>query len=101
MIGKKDVTITLSPDSPPDMAKGIFDASDALNDRKHFTYHEQIIGDDHVPLNHIARIPTIDLIDFNYMYWHTADDTLDKLSPESLQVVGSVTLYYLQQRLAK
>ena len=27
-----------------------------------------------------ARIPSIDLIDFDYLPWHTADDTLDKLS---------------------
>ncbi|HWB59328.1 MAG TPA: M28 family peptidase [Chthoniobacteraceae bacterium] len=101
MIGKKDVTITLSPDSPPDMAKGIFSAADALNQRKHFTYYSQDVWDDQRPLNEIARIPTIDLIDFHYDYWHTADDTLDKLSPESLQIVGAVTLYYLQQRLAK
>ena len=100
MIGKKNVTITLSPDSPPEMAKGIFAAADALNERKHFTYLGQILTDDNKPLN-LSHIPTIDLIDFNYMAWHTADDTLDKLSPESLQVVGSVTLYYLQQRLAQ
>jgi glutaminyl-peptide cyclotransferase len=100
MIGKKNVTITLSPDSPPELAKGIFAASDALDQRKHFTYLDRIITDDNKPLN-LSHIPTIDLIDFDYMYWHTADDTLDKLSPESLQIVGSVTLYYLQQRLAK
>ena len=44
-----------------------------------FTYFDRDIYDDHVPLGHIARVPTIDLIDFNYPPWHTADDTLDKL----------------------
>jgi len=99
MIGKKNVTITLPPDSPPVLAKGIFDAADALKQRSHFTYLNRDLIDDHVPLNE-SHIPSIDLIDFDYMYWHTADDLLDKLSPESLQVVGSVTLYYLRQRLA-
>ena len=51
-----------------------------------------------MPLN-TARIPAIDLIDFDYPPWHTADDTLDKLSPESLQKVGKVTLFYIRKRL--
>jgi len=100
MIGKKNVTITLPPDSPAELAKGIFEASDALKLRDHFTYLDRDLLDDHVPLNE-AHIPTIDLIDFDYMYWHTADDLLDKLSPESLQITGAVTLYYLKQRLEK
>lgn len=100
MIGKKDLSITLPPDSPSQLAKGIFDASDALNLRSHFTFYDRDLIDDHVPLNE-SHIPTIDLIDFNYMYWHTADDLMDKLSPESLQIVGSVTLYYIEQRLQK
>ena len=98
MIGKKNVTITLPLNSPSQLAKGIFDAADALKQRSHFTYLERNLIDDHVPLNE-SHIPSIDLIDFDYMYWHTADDLLDKLSPESLQTVGSVTLYYLRQRL--
>jgi hypothetical protein len=48
-----------------------------------------------------AGVPTIDIIDFDYLYWHTADDTLDKLSPDSLQKVGAVTLHLLRQQLGK
>ncbi len=45
------------------------------------------ITDDHLPL--IERgIPCIDIIDFDYAYWHTLDDTVDKCSPESLRIVG-------------
>ena len=47
-------------------------------------------------LDQLYHIPTIDLIDFDYIYWHTADDTLDKLSPDSLKTVGAVTLFYLR-----
>ncbi len=47
------------------------------------------VTDDHLPLND-AGIPTIDIIDFTYPYWHTPDDTPDKLSASSLGVVGSV-----------
>ncbi len=100
MIGDKDLTITLPSDSPAELAKGILGAADALNVRPQFGYFERQILDDHVPLN-MAKIPTIDLIDFDYLSWHTADDTLDKLSPASLQTVGAVTLYYLRQALGK
>ncbi|MGH8164765.1 MAG: M28 family peptidase, partial [Rhodanobacteraceae bacterium] len=54
------------------------------------------ILDDHTPLNRIG-IPTIDLIDFDYPPWHTAGDTMDKLSEQSLQTVGAVTAYYLAE----
>ncbi|PZR73756.1 MAG: aminopeptidase, partial [Chthoniobacterales bacterium] len=52
--------------------------------------------DDHTPLN-AAGIPVIDLIDFDYPPWHTAEDTMDKLSAESLEIVGRVALYDLAQ----
>jgi Zn-dependent M28 family amino/carboxypeptidase len=96
MMGPKNLDITLSPDSPADLARGILAAADALTLRQDFTYFDRDIYDDHVPLLHFAEIPTIDLIDFNYPPWHTADDTLDKLGPESLRAVGAVTLYYLR-----
>jgi Zn-dependent M28 family amino/carboxypeptidase len=94
MIGDRDLTITLPLDSPGQLAKGIFGAADALQVRKHFTYFNDRMIDDHSPLN-VVGIPTIDLIDFDYPPWHTAGDTMDKISAESLQTVGAVTLYYL------
>jgi hypothetical protein len=103
MIGDKDLTITLPPDSPPQLAKSIFESADALNLRKYFSYLDRDLLDDHVPLSSAmqANIPTIDIIDFDYAYWHTADDTLDKLSPGSLQTVGAVTLRHLSEILSK
>ena len=98
MIGDKNLTITLSPDSPPQLAKGILDSATMLGMREAFSFYNRDIYDDHVPLN-TAHIPMIDLIDFDYPPWHTADDTLDKLSPESLQKVGAVTLFYLRKQL--
>ncbi len=94
MIGDRDLTITLPFDSPSALASGIFAAADALKVRDHFSFYHDIVLDDHTPLNE-AGIPTIDLIDFDYPPWHTAADTMDKLSPESLQIVGQVTAYYL------
>jgi glutaminyl-peptide cyclotransferase len=100
MIGDSDLKITMPPDSPQTLARDILAAAEALQLRQHFGYLERAIVDDHVPLNTIARVSTIDLIDFEYPYWHTADDTIDRLSPESLQKIGAVTLYHLRKALA-
>jgi hypothetical protein len=96
MVGDRSLNITLPPDSPPEMARDVFAAAEALNLRKYFTYFDRDILDDHTPLNTVG-IPTIDLIDFDYPPWHTADDTIDKLSAESLRTVGAVASYYLSE----
>jgi hypothetical protein len=49
------------------------------------------VFDDHIPFLN-AGIPAIDLIDFDYPYWHTTHDTVDKCSAESLEAVGRVLL---------
>jgi len=95
MVGDKSLTITLPPDSPREIASGIFAAADALNLRKYFTYGGAIL-DDHTPLNAVG-IPTIDLIDFDFPAWHTPEDTMDKISAESLQIVGAVAARYLAE----
>ena len=96
MVGDKSLTITLPPDSPPELARAVFASAEALNVRKHFTYFDRDITDDHTPLNE-AGIPVIDLIDFDYPPWHTPDDTIDKLSADSLRITGSVAAYYLSE----
>ncbi len=52
---------------------------------------KQFIYDDHVPLLG-AGIPCVDLIDFDYPFWHTTSDTPDKCSPESLQIIGDLLM---------
>jgi glutaminyl-peptide cyclotransferase len=96
MVGDSALDITLSPDSPPRMAHDIFAAADALKLRDAFGFFDHDITDDHKPLNAIG-IPTIDLIDFDFAWWHTAGDTIDKVSAQSLQTVGRVTAYYLSE----
>jgi Zn-dependent M28 family amino/carboxypeptidase len=96
MVGDRSLDVTLPVDSPPEIAKDIFAAAQALKLRSYFTYLDREMIDDHSPLNAIG-IPTIDVIDFDYPWWHTAGDTIDKISPKSLQIVGSVALYYLSE----
>ncbi len=100
MVGDKSLGITLPADSPADMARDIFAAAEALKSRSYFTYLDRGMTDDHTPLNAIG-IPMIDIIDFDFPWWHTADDTIDKISAQSLQIVGSVALYYLSELALK
>jgi glutaminyl-peptide cyclotransferase len=100
MVGDSSLDVTLPADSPPEMARDIFGAAEALKLRSYFTYLDREMIDDHSPLN-AAGIPTIDVIDFDYSWWHTAGDTMDKISAKSLQIVGSVALYYLSELALK
>ena len=58
------------------------------------------IEDDHMPFVRIGA-PALDLIDFSYgpnhSWWHTAQDTMDKLSAQSLQIVGDVLIETLRR----
>jgi hypothetical protein len=100
MVGDSSLDVTLPADSPPEMTRDIFAAAEALKLRSYFTYLDREMIDDHSPLN-AAGIPTIDVIDFDYSWWHTAGDTMDKISAKSLQIVGSVALYYLSELALK
>lgn len=62
------------------------------------------VRDDHLPLNEIAKIPTCNIIDFDYptprdknAYWHTMQDTADKCSADSLAKVGKVLVHWLRK----
>jgi hypothetical protein len=100
MVGDRALGITLPADSPSAMARHLFTAADVLKVRNYFSYLDRDLIDDHSPLNAIG-IPTIDVIDFDYSWWHTAGDTMDKISAQSLQIVGSVALYYLSELALK
>ena len=59
------------------------------------------IRDDHLPLHDIARIPTCDVIDFDYPPWHTERDRPDQCSALSLAKVGWVLREWLKTTLAR
>jgi Zn-dependent M28 family amino/carboxypeptidase len=92
MVGDKNLTIYREQLSEQ-LAKKINDRVFFLAQKIGITgFHNSVkhsIIDDHVPLNQ-AGLPTIDLIDFDYPYWHTSEDTLDKLSGENLLSVGNL-----------
>jgi len=82
-----------------DMSRQLLAAAADLDYQSEVGISSAYIVDDHVPLNVSAGIPTIDLIDFDYDYWHTPGDTLDKISAESLEITGRVTLQYIEKYL--
>ncbi len=93
MIGQKDLMIHRelgSQGQHPELNDKVWSAAAALGYSAQFPDSLQGgIGDDHVAFNNNG-IPAIDLIDFDYPYWHTLEDTADKCSPQSLKAVGDV-----------
>jgi glutaminyl-peptide cyclotransferase len=100
MIGDKDLNIyheSNSLSSAPDLVHGIWDTAAELGFQESFIPNAKYnMIDDHIPFIE-AGIPAIDLIDFDYPYWHTVGDTLDKLSAESLAKVGLTVQTYLEK----
>jgi hypothetical protein len=92
MIGDADLNIYMERNSDPGLMTQIWDHAERLGYEDQFisTYKYSIL-DDHTPFLE-AGIPAVDLIDFDYPYWHTTEDTVDKVSADSLQTVGD-TLY--------
>ena len=95
MIGDRDLDLLRETNSTPWLTDLVWGVARRLGHQRHFQNSSQTISDDHLPFL-AAGIPSVDLIDYNYgpnnAYWHTADDTLEKLSAQSLQVMGDVVL---------
>lgn len=93
MVGDRDLEIYVESNSnrlAPEVVDRVWEIARRLGFSDVFhreTRHT--MNDDHIPLNE-AGIPTIDVIDFDYPYWHTPEDELDKISASSLGVVGEV-----------
>jgi len=96
MVGDRDLNIRLPRNSPQELGGKLFAAAAELETRKYFGNSPKEITDDHVPLNG-AGLPTLDVIDLDYAYWHTSADTVDKLSAESLQIVGRTVLLMVEK----
>jgi Zn-dependent M28 family amino/carboxypeptidase len=97
MVGDRSLEISKEGNSvafAPDIVELVWATARSLNCPEFVDVVVEPITDDHVPLNE-AGIKTVDLIDFRYpdethRYWHTHEDTPDKCSVESLEVVGTV-----------
>jgi len=83
------------PDTSP-VVDAIWAVAARRNVRQFVPRPKYSVEDDHLPLRMIARIPTCDIIDFDYPHWHTTQDTPRQCSAESLEIVGGVVLDWLR-----
>lgn len=91
MIGDKSLGIRREQASTRWLTDIVWSSAKRLGHHKIFLDESTPIEDDHIPFL-AAGIPSMDIIDLEYPAWHTAEDTLDKVSPKSLQIVGDVLL---------
>ena len=93
MIGDKDLKILQEQLSTQWLLRLVWDTAAALGQGRHFMNSGGAVVDDHVPFTQ-RGVPALDLIDFDYgpnnAWWHTPQDTMDKLSATSLQALGDV-----------
>jgi hypothetical protein len=88
MVGDADLNIYQERSSTPELVESIWKQAAALGYEGQFIPNNKYsMLDDHTPFLE-AGIPAALIIDFNYPYWHTSADTIDKVAPESLEVVG-------------
>jgi glutaminyl-peptide cyclotransferase len=95
MLGDADLNIEHDDNSSPRMQMIAYTAAEHYGYQSHFFARETAIQDDHLPLKEIG-VPVMDFIDLDYGYnnsfHHTPEDTMDKLSPKSLEISGDSML---------
>jgi Zn-dependent M28 family amino/carboxypeptidase len=100
MIGDKNLNLKREGESTSWLVNLIWETARSAGFGKFFLQAQHYISDDHLPFRD-EGVPVADLIDFDYgpnhSYWHTNDDTLDKISGESMKVVGDVIIRVLPE----
>lgn len=95
MIGDSDLNIYYEKNSDGILRSEIWDTAAQLGYGDHFISKEKYsILDDHIPFLE-QGIPAVDIIDFDYPYWHTTQDTPDKVTSQSLQAVGDTLWHWV------
>ena len=103
MVGPTNLRIKREENSTPWLADLVWKTAASLGYKDYFVSERATgISDDHLSFTH-RGVAAVDIIDLNdYPYWHTTDDTMDKVSPRSLAIVGHVileTVNELQKKL--
>lgn len=101
MIGDADLNIYKEHNSDPGLNDEIWATAARLGHQDAFIpEYKYAMLDDHTPFVENGIRAAL-LIDFDYPYWHTLEDTPDKVAPRSLQIVGEVVLAWLEEYLSK
>ncbi len=109
MVGDRELQIYYEQNSllfARDVAKSVWRTANRLGVRAFVPRSRYKIDDDHIPLNEIAKIPTVDVIDFDYprpgfgapSYWHTEQDVPANCSGQSLAAVVWVVHQWLKEQ---
>jgi len=100
MIADKNLAIYVEKNSlrmAPEVTRSVWQTAKRMRVTEFIDRPKYEVRDDHLALNEIAKIPTCDLIDFDYPHWHTTRDTPRSCSAASLGKVGRVLLQWLQE----
>ena len=98
MVGDSDLNIYIERNSDAALTAEIWAQAASLGYRKNFIVTPKYaMTDDHTPFLE-AGIPAVDIIDFDYPYWHTTADTIDKVSAQSLQTVGETLWVWIESQ---
>jgi hypothetical protein len=106
MVGDKQLVLPIerySLEYHPELVRHLWDRAKDMGLDAFIGRVDYAIYDDHIPLNEIAGIPSIDLIDFKYPnsyanFWHTLNDIPENCSEESLGQVGALMVDYIYNR---
>ncbi len=99
MIGDRDLNVDRDMNSTQWLVDLVGQSAAKYGNQSYFFERRNQVGDDHTPFME-RGVPCADVIDFNYGYqnafWHTSEDTMDKLSAKSLMIVGEAFLETIQ-----
>lgn len=100
MLGDRDLHVSVPANGTAALAEAALRAAAKAGLGRLVSRSDMVVKDDHQPFLDLG-FPAIDLIDFSYgpgnSWWHTKDDTLDKISAESLHHAGSLVLALLDE----
>ncbi len=97
MIGDADLEVLIeyfSQQNAPGLQGYLWELAERLELEAFRNRLGPAVEDDHVRLQNVG-IKAVDLIDFDYPYWHTVEDTPDKCSPESLDQIGRLLVAFI------
>src|SRR5579885_913152 len=100
MIGDKHLNIKRETQSNAALRDFVWERASKLGYQPYFVDETISEDDDHMPFVRLG-VPAIDIIDVDYPPWHTDEDTMDKISAQSLEIVGTVVqdvIHRLEQR---
>jgi Zn-dependent M28 family amino/carboxypeptidase len=97
MVGDMNLEIYKEKNSDQELTESIWGVAAQLGYHQFKPTPKYAMLDDHTPFLQ-AGIPAVDIIDFDYPYWHTSQDTADKVSANSLEAVGETLRTWLTDR---